>query len=318
MMTYLIPALLSFLIPAVYLATAAQGRFRYAATLWLFWPVVVYFCVIVWEVLTRAPVADPFSNALLGLSLLSAFLILPWLLISALIIGLAIGLRRLFKRSETLTKQDQTKVVATPPDPYRQPTDTGASAAEPEISDATTATSPDGTISVEFEPIEWYNNLWLSPPRVTDLSTGRIVLSLWGHDWDARVEYPRPRQVLLEGWRYNGGGVKVLLDLANRTYQILELRNVAGPFPAAPLSQVKQGLIDATLRSSVATQALAGHPPQLASPKIKMGTGLVILTGTIAAIVLLAIVANIGANDDQPSASIIKVPEDGFRPTSNN
>ena len=86
-MAYLIPAGLSFLIPAVYLVAAAQGGFRYAATLWLVWPVVVYCCVIVWEVVTRVPLADPFLNALLGFSLLSAFLILRWLLISALIMG---------------------------------------------------------------------------------------------------------------------------------------------------------------------------------------------------------------------------------------
>lgn len=318
MMAYLIPAVFSLLIPAVYLAAAAHGRFRYAATLWLLWPVLVYCCVIIWELMTRAPVPDPFSNALLGFSLLSALLLIPWLLISALIIGLALGLRRWFKRSEPLTKQDQTNVVVTPPELGNQFTDAGASTAEPEFSDASMPTSPDGTISVEFEPIEWYNNLWLSPPRVTDLSTGRIVLSLWGHDWDARVEYPRPRQVLLEGWRYNGGGVKVLMDLANQTYQILELLNVEGPFPVAPLSQVKQDLIDATFRSSVATHALAGHPPQLASPTMKIGTGLVIVTGTIAAIVLLAILANIGTTSDQPSASVIRVPEGGFRPTSNN
>jgi hypothetical protein len=317
-MAYLIPAMFSLLIPAIYLVTAAHGRFRYAATLWLLWPVAVYCCVIIWELMTRAPVADPFSNAFLGFSLLSALLLLPWLLISALIIGLAIGLRRWFKRSEPLIKQDQVKVVVTPPELDNQLTDLDASTAEPEISDASMPTSPDGTISVAFQPIEWYNNLWLSPPRVTDLSTGKIVLSLWGHDWDVRVEYPAPRQVLLEGWRYNGGGVKVLLDLANQTYQILELRNVEGPFPSAPLSQVKQGLIDATLRSSVAAQALAGVPPQIASPTKKIGKKLVILTGTGAAIVLLAILANIATANNKPSVSIIKVPEGGFRPTSTN
>jgi hypothetical protein len=50
--------------------------------------------------------------------------------------------------------------------------------------------SPDGTIRVEIEAAEWGNSHWVYSPRVIDVPTGRVVLDLWGTDWDATVDFP--------------------------------------------------------------------------------------------------------------------------------
>jgi len=60
---------------------------------------LIFFCTIVWETFTRAPVPDLATTAFLGFSLISAIIILPWLLISAVVLSLAVGLLLMFRRS---------------------------------------------------------------------------------------------------------------------------------------------------------------------------------------------------------------------------
>ncbi len=96
---YLTAVIASCLIPALYLIFAARGRFWRAVTLWLAWPVLVYFVIIFKETAAAPPGTYPLSDALLGISLLSAFLILPWLVISSVVIGMALVLRRWFRPS---------------------------------------------------------------------------------------------------------------------------------------------------------------------------------------------------------------------------
>jgi hypothetical protein len=31
---------------------------------------------------------------------------------------------------------------------------------------------------------------WVNSPRVTEIATGRVLLDLWGTDWDAFVNFP--------------------------------------------------------------------------------------------------------------------------------
>lgn len=41
--------------------------------------------------------------------------------------------------------------------------------------------SPDSTIRIETEAVEWGNSHWIQTPGVIDLATGRVVLDLEGH-----------------------------------------------------------------------------------------------------------------------------------------
>ncbi|HEX8402079.1 MAG TPA: hypothetical protein VF628_10275 [Allosphingosinicella sp.] len=315
MNVYLVLATASLIIPAIYLLAAARGRFRRAVTLWLCWPLVIYVALALWEALTRPPVSDPFANALLGLSLISAIVLIPWLLISAVVLGLAYVLRMFLKRpSSTPSEKQRPEPAKAPSEPNREVEGAALGVSRPGVSDDLEQTPSDRTIRVEFEPIEWYNNLWLSPPRVIDVITGHIILDLWGQDWDARAEFPGPRQVLLECWRYSGAAVTLILDLDSASYGILHLRNVEGPFPSAPLSQVARGLEEASGRSTAATRALAGHRPQIAPAKAKWRAMLLVAMGMVAAIALIAVIARQAEESSHPSPEVIAVPEGGFRP----
>jgi len=98
----------------------------------------------------------------------------------------------------------------------------------------------------------------VNPPRVIDLISGEIVLDLWQTDWDADVGFPGPHQVLLRCRRYHaGGGLTVVLNLAEGTYQILNVQNVGGPLPTAPLNQIDQGMEEASQCSAAATPGRA-------------------------------------------------------------
>ena len=183
---YVIPAATSLLIPAAYLLVTARREFWRAVLLWLIWPIITYCTVMAWEMLTRSPGPGAFSDALLGLSLLSAILILPWLLFSGLVLGLAVAIRSVFRGPEPSPAKPERVVV--PQEPIAQYE--AGYAGERKVSDERKQTSPDGTIAVEFEPVEWYNNLWMFPPRITDVNSGDVVLDAWGQDWDVRVEFP--------------------------------------------------------------------------------------------------------------------------------
>lgn len=119
-----------------------------------------------------------------------------------------------------------------------------AVATEPEI-------SPDGSIRVDFDAEEWGNSHWVHSPRVIEIATGRVLLDLWGTDWDATVSFPADRKVHIFFRRYHRGGVLAVdLDLARETYQItLEPRH-EGPRPAAPLRDIAEGLEAASVRST--------------------------------------------------------------------
>ncbi len=306
---YIIAALASLLIPAVYLVLAGRGRFGRAAILWLLWPVVLYCGIFIWEVvgLGHAPVS--LSNFMLGFSLLSAILILPWLLVSAVVLGLTFAVRTVFRRAPP-------PVVEVP-----RPEPPATEHVFPRVGDhrrmpweAHREDHADGTIAVEFEPIEWYNQLWLSPPRVTDLTTGRIILDLWNQDWDARVAYPGPRQVILDCSRFTGAGVKAILDLETNRYRLLELRCVPGPFAWEPLDRVAQGFEDASIRSAEAVRAHYGKPSPIPAPRMRYSVAALVLTGLLVVIAEIAVYAMQTDRSSKPPVQLTPVPEGGFRP----
>jgi hypothetical protein len=91
-------AIASFLIPGASLLVASRARFRRTVALWLLWPALLFFVRILWETLTRPATHSPLSDALLGFSLLSAIVIVPWALVSAVVLGVTLILRRFIHR----------------------------------------------------------------------------------------------------------------------------------------------------------------------------------------------------------------------------
>jgi len=103
--------------------------------------------------------------------------------------------------------------------------------------------SPDGTIRVETEAVEWGNSQWVQTPRVIDTASGRVVLDLWNSDWDASISYPGNRRVALDFRRYHfSGDLAIELDLENDTYRITREPGGTGGLPSGPLAEAAEAM----------------------------------------------------------------------------
>lgn len=75
----------------------ARWLFR-TMLLWLASPLPIYSGIIIWETSTRPTVPHLLSTALLGFSLMSAFLLVPWVMVSVLGFLFGFLLRGMFRR----------------------------------------------------------------------------------------------------------------------------------------------------------------------------------------------------------------------------
>jgi len=275
-------------IPTV-LVAAVPGRWLGRAILgWLVSPLAVYVAVLVWEGVTRPSSATTLTNALLGLSLISALLIVPWVVLCGVGFLVGFGLRRL-RPARSEPKPRSVAAAAEPAvarvygnDEPRTPLD------DPKPATAT-ETSPDGKIQIGFDWVEWRNSQWVRSPRVTDLPSGRVVLNLWGSDWDATPSYPRPRTVRLNMERFHfGGWLIVEIDLEADTYRIVEGANLDGPLSAAPLAGVADGLEAWWVRFA---ETAPGRPMIAPKPWAAWRTALVILGVAVAVIGVAGVIA---------------------------
>ena len=75
------------------------GHFKAALATWLFAPLIAYVGTLILQGLSAPPSPNYLSDALLGFSLLSAILLIPWLILSA--VGALLGsmLRSMFAKS---------------------------------------------------------------------------------------------------------------------------------------------------------------------------------------------------------------------------
>jgi hypothetical protein len=140
--------------------------------------------------------------------------------------------------------------------------------------------APDGSLLVELQAVEWGNTHWVRSPRVTEIATGRVLLDLWGTDWDAGVSFPRSRAVRLSFRRYHfGGGAEVELELAPERYVLFE-----GPGATlGPLGDLPEALENASRRAA----AEAPPRPRIAPARPTARSwfvALMILVGTVALI----------------------------------
>jgi hypothetical protein len=114
--------------------------------------------------------------------------------------------------------------------------------------------APDGALVVELEAVEWSNTHWARSPRVTEIATGRVLLDLWGTDWDAWPSFPRRQTVRLSLRRYHRGGVAEA-EIEPERYLIFEGADVAAgalqDLPGALAAAADRSLADAPPRSEV-------------------------------------------------------------------
>lgn len=159
--------------------------------------------------------------------------------------------------------------------------------------------SPDGTIRIDSEAVEWGNSHWVYTPRVIDIASGRIVLDLWGMDWDATIAWPGNRRVSLDFRRYHfSGDLTIELDLANESYRITREPGATAELPSGPLSDAASAM-EASGRRLAAWAAKhnanrpvwdsGGKPHPLAAWR----TALVIL---LVAVVLIAVATALSMN----------------------
>jgi hypothetical protein len=147
--------------------------------------------------------------------------------------------------------------------------------------------APDGTARVDLDTVEWSNSHWVNSPRVIDLADGRVVLDLWGSDWDAAVSFPGERRVRLGFRRYHqGASLAAEIDLSRDTYRIVSELGHEGPLPEAPLRDIASGLEEsaqrvvraASINPSVFTH---GHAPTAIHPLAAWRWALLILVGAL-------------------------------------
>jgi hypothetical protein len=142
--------------------------------------------------------------------------------------------------------------------------------------------SPDGAIRVDLASEEWSNSHWVNAPRVIEIGSGRILLDLWGTDWDATVSFREVGLVRLDCRRYHaGGGLAVVLDVARGCYQITLDSRLGGTLPEQPIEDVAQGLETASRRVAQSLGAEGRGFPVPPRPLAAWRTALLILAGAL-------------------------------------
>jgi hypothetical protein len=162
--------------------------------------------------------------------------------------------------------------------------------------------SRDGTIRVDLASQEWANGNWVNAPRVIEIASGRVLLDLWGTDWDATVFFREVGRVRLDCRRAHlGGGLSVVLDVARGCYQITVAPGPGGALPEQPLDGIAEGLEAVSRRGARASQASSVSPHPLAAWR----SALLILIG---AVVLIAIASYLSVRLQSKPVPLTPVP----------
>ncbi|CAN5307567.1 hypothetical protein BH10PSE13_BH10PSE13_22290 [soil metagenome] len=137
--------------------------------------------------------------------------------------------------------------------------------------------APDGSLLVELEAVEWFNSHWIQTPRVSEIATGRILLDLWGSDWDAIADFPRANVVRLGLESYRSRiCFDVEIDLATGLYTVEGLPE-SGPVQALPTLLERES--DVAYATRIPSQPVIART----TPR-SYGVAALILVGTLAAI----------------------------------
>jgi hypothetical protein len=162
--------------------------------------------------------------------------------------------------------------------------------------------SPDGSIRVELAAVEWSNTHWVNSPRVIEVASERILLDLWGTDWDAEASFPIEGCVALDLRRYHfGGRCQVLLQPANDGFVIFE--NTPGPPTRGPLAAILPAIEAAAGRNSARAPRPVRRPRRVGPRQLLVA--LAILIGALAAIATISFVVVRLAPEPPPKLSSV-------------
>ena len=84
-------------VPLLSAAVAPRRWLKRSMALAFIFPVILYFGIIVWELLTRPPEAGALGLAFSGFGLVSAVLTIPWLVICLVGFGIGFAIRRILR-----------------------------------------------------------------------------------------------------------------------------------------------------------------------------------------------------------------------------
>lgn len=142
--------------------------------------------------------------------------------------------------------------------------------------------APDAVIRIDLATVEWANSHWVNSPRVVEIGTGRVVLDLWGTDWDATAEFPRYRCTRLALRSYRRRCHATLeIDMGKDLYRVVEPCGPDGSSPAAPLAWVAAALKATAASSATGSEHLRRTA---ASPWAAWRAALLIAAGAAVAI----------------------------------
>jgi hypothetical protein len=161
-------------------------------------------------------------------------------------------------------------------------------------------TSPDGMIRIELRAEEWSNSHWVNSPRVLDMRNSNVVLDLWGTDWDAVANFPRPGAVRLSCRRYHvGGSLDVTIDIDRGWCQIVLPTAAGGTLPETPIARLADELEAA---SHIAAASIPNYRSPIVQPQwyAAWRSALVVLAAALIAIAGIAWTARQLANAPQP------------------
>lgn len=208
------PMLLVVLVPRRWL-----GR---AMAIWLALPVPVFIGVVLHEAATRPGTALSGDTLAMAFGLMVTTFGAAWVVASGVAFVIGLGLRRLLRPGDKAAAQLEAALRA-PRAPLPAPPMPASPMPAPPMltrgvlpNDTATETrdSPDGRLRARIASVEWANSHWVHAPRIEERATGRVLLDLWGTDWDASLGFDTPGQVWLGLRRYRGPGAWTLvLDL---------------------------------------------------------------------------------------------------------
>lgn len=315
----LVPILMLALIPAgisVLLVSLVSKRWLgLMLLLWLCAPAIAMALILTIGSAFSPAQGSTASNAIFAMMLLGMIVLVPWLV--ACLIGFAIGFalrRRRAPLEPVLEAEAAPDPVLPTPAVTIQPAISSATARPPQRMAAVDApdphfshASPDGSIRIDIEPVEWASSQWVHTPRVVEAEGGRILCDMLGSDWEAQTAFPRERYVWLGLRRYRTPGhLFAEFDLAADRYRIA-LHSLDTPEEEGVLGDIS-GRLEVWWERATAL-AYEGAPMPPPSPKphpfAAWRMALVILGGAIAAIAGLTWFS-IETGYDPPSVPILR------------
>lgn len=302
-------------VSALIIARASSRRLVRNMLVWLFAPAILMAGVMALGTLFSPGPGEPFYNVAFAIMLVGTIVVLPWMAVCA--VGFAIGfaIRRKYPPVDPVepapaaaptpsSEAPRPSPVLLRPAPAIIPVDL----TEPHHSQF----SPDGSIRIDIQPVEWAASQWASTPRVVDVAGNRVLCDMLGTDWDAHVSFPQERFVWLGLRRYRSPGYLFAeFDLAADRYRIA-LSSAEPANEEGPLGDVTERLEYWWQRASaLAASRIDKETPAVVKPHpfAAWRTALVILAGAIVAIAGLTFLSlKTGIEPPRMPSSIPHIP----------